>query len=122
MDEIKAEIEKLRIAREAATSEIVEEIKSEIDKMKEARETEYANILGDIKNMKQDSKMTKYKLTSAIKHTSHIHTAHMNEIKEEIQKLHVSSISTQSISVGLLPLPDAMTNDNTNNAQVKIHY
>jgi gas vesicle protein len=125
MDELKAEIEKLRLAREAATLDIVEDLKSEMDKMKEARENEYANILGDIKNMKYDSKLTKYKLTSAIKHTSHIHTSRMNEIKEEIQKLHTSlstsiSASTSTSTIGLIPLPVQQNDDG--DTQSKINF
>lgn len=129
MDDIKAEIENLRLAREAAHSEIVEEIKSDIDLMRETREAAYADILGGIKDLKHDSKMTKYKLTSAIKHNSHIHTTNMNQIKDEIQKLHTapsSLVSSSTFTTGLLPVPvhhvSSISACSNNDGQPKINF
>jgi hypothetical protein len=122
MDEIKAEIEKLKQVREENAEKIIQDLKSDIELLKEAREAEYANILGGIKDMKSESKMNKYKLTSAIKYNSHVHSTNMNEIKQEIQNINSqpSSCSVSTNIVEFVPISTSAIKSNYNDVHLKI--
>ena len=63
----------------------------ELASLRAARETEYAKLHSELSKKKYESKLSMYKITSAIKHESHVRNEKTTELQTQLSTLHTVS-------------------------------